>query len=288
MHATTATPPPLPHGELVTLADRGELFVRRVDGTDSLPTVLIHGWQVTADLNFFPVLGACPTRPVIAADLRGHGRSVYPEAQFSLADAADDIAALLRHFGHERAIVLGYSLGTAVAQVMVQRHPDMVAGMVLAGGLLEPNVRVRDKVFDRIGGWFATAQRLTAGRRIAHGIVSKSARENPALESLRGWLVTEMERGHSATLRSAGRALASFDGRPIADTHRVPTTVVITRRDRLVPPKRQELLAAAWRADVIDLDADHDAPLAQPQRFVAACVAAIERVRANVEVAASS
>jgi pimeloyl-ACP methyl ester carboxylesterase len=273
-------PPTLPRGEVRAGPGRGELFVRTADCPQgALPVLLIHGWQATADLNFHPVFAPLAARhAVIAADLRGHGRSLYPEDAFTLEDAADDNAALLRDLDVTRCIVVGYSIGTAVAQVLVDRHPDVVAGLVLVGGELAPDRRPHEKVYDRAGGWQGTAQRTTSGRWGAHRLVDKAAKEHPAAEHLRGWLVAEMERGHTGSIRAAGRALARFDGRPIAGRHKVPTAVVITRRDRLVRPARQERLAQAWDAAVFDLDADHDAPLARPRELTAAVLDAIGSV----------
>ncbi|HUR78276.1 MAG TPA: alpha/beta fold hydrolase, partial [Acidimicrobiales bacterium] len=115
--------------------------MRRVahDNPAALPVLLLHGWQASADLNFAPLFGPLSElHPVIAPDLRGHGRSLYPEEPFTIEDAADDAAALLADLGVARAVVLGYSLGTAVAQMMVARHRSLVAGIVLMGGELAP------------------------------------------------------------------------------------------------------------------------------------------------------
>lgn len=280
MPSATVNPPLLPFGELRAVPGRGEVFVRRAasDEEVALPVLLLHGWQASADLNFFPLFGRLSAaHPVIAPDLRGHGRSLYPEEPFTIEDAADDAAALLADLGVASAIVLGYSLGTAVAQMMVARHRAMVAGIVLMGGELAPRRRPHEMVYDRIGGWASTAQRLSNGRSAAHRIVSKSARENPAVEQHRDWLAREMERGHTASLRAAGRALASFDGRAIAaDNAGLPAVVVVTERDRLVRPSRQRDLARAWRAKEQSLDADHDAPLARPAEFAAAAFEAVD------------
>lgn len=281
---TPINPPPLPTGRVIPLGGRGELFVRTVDGPSSTPVLLIHGWQATADLNFFPLFAPLGMRhPVVAADLRGHGRSVLPEVPFTLEDAADDHAALLDALHVDRAIVVGYSIGTAVTQMLVARHPDRVAGIVLVGGELAPRSRPHEKVYDRIGGWQGTVQRLTTGRWGAHRLVDKAVKENSGAEELRGWLVTEMERGHTASLRAAGRALTRFDGRSIAAAaHGIPASVVVTRRDALVRPARQERLAEAWNARTVDLDADHDAPVAQPAAFVDAVLDGIAPIQAIV------
>jgi pimeloyl-ACP methyl ester carboxylesterase len=255
------------------------LFVRSVDGPPAARVaLLIHGWQATADLNFHPLFAALGrTHRVLAPDLRGHGRSLYPEEPFTLEDAADDFAGLIRDLGIGSVTLVGYSIGTAVAQTLADRHPALVDGMVLIGGELEPRTRPHEQVYDRLGDWLGTALRLTNGRWAAHRLVGKAARETPEAERLRGWLVQEMERGHPASLRAAGRALARFDGRPVAAARpEIPVVSVITRRDRLVRPARQERLAAAWRAQVVNLDADHDAPLAQPEAFSNAVIDALQ------------
>ena len=276
-------PPPLPFGEVRSVPGRGELFVRRNDlDAPDRPVLLIHGWQATADLNFFALYGPLgERRAFIASDLRGHGRSLYPDGRFTLEAAADDNAALLRDLGVDSALVVGYSIGTAVAQVLVDRHPDLVAGLVLMAGEFAPARRPHEKIYNRIGGWQGSIQRLTEGRWGAHRLVDKAARETPSIEALRTWLVRETERGHCGSIRSAGRALGRFDGRAIAARHRVPAMAVITRRDHLVRPVRQETLAGAWRAGRIDLDADHDAPVARPEAFADAAMEAIERVAAH-------
>jgi 3-oxoadipate enol-lactonase len=265
---------------VISLEGRGEFFVRHVPGpSGALPCLLIHGWQATADINFFSLFAPLGERhPVIAADLRGHGRSTYPEDGFTLEAAADDNAALLRAMGVERAIVVGYSIGTAVAQVMTERHPRLVAGLVLAGGELLPNLRRREKVELRIGGWIATMQRLSEGRRGAHALVTRAKRTNPSIDSLRPWLVAEMERGHPGSIRAAGRALGGFDGSTIAATHTLPVATVVATHDKLVHPDRQRRLTDAWHAHAVVLDADHDAPVACPDRFADALLSAIDHV----------
>ena len=54
-----------------------------------------------------------------------------PGARFRLADCADDAAALLDVLGIDQAIVVGYSMGGPIAQLLWHRHPEKVAGLVL-------------------------------------------------------------------------------------------------------------------------------------------------------------
>ena len=67
----------LPTGRIVNVPSRGEMFLREASGPDaSLPVVLLHGWTLSADLNWFSggYRVASSHGPMIAPDLRGHGR----------------------------------------------------------------------------------------------------------------------------------------------------------------------------------------------------------------------
>lgn len=69
---------------------------------------------------------------MLAFDARGHGRSEKPEVTPTMADFADDAAALMDAVGWERAHVVGYSFGGMVAQHMALRHPTRIERLVLA------------------------------------------------------------------------------------------------------------------------------------------------------------
>ena len=69
---------------------------------------------------------------MISHDQRGLGRSDKPDVRYSMADYADDAAALMASQGWDSAHVVGVSFGGMVAQELALRHPARVRRLVLA------------------------------------------------------------------------------------------------------------------------------------------------------------
>jgi 3-oxoadipate enol-lactonase len=69
---------------------------------------------------------------VLSYDQRGLGQSGKPEAEYTMADYADDAAGLLDALGWGRVPVMGVSFGGMVAQELALRHPEKVNALVLA------------------------------------------------------------------------------------------------------------------------------------------------------------
>src|SRR5690348_2436288 len=126
--------PPLPMGRRIELPGRGTTFVRCIEGPPGAPTVvLLHGWIASGGLNWFNAFEPLAQRyNVVAPDLRGHGRGLRSRRRFRLADCADDVAALIDHYDTGPVIAVGYSMGGPVSQLLWRRHPEQVAGLVLA------------------------------------------------------------------------------------------------------------------------------------------------------------
>jgi pimeloyl-ACP methyl ester carboxylesterase len=106
------------------------------DGGEDAPAVLfIHGWGCLAYAwrrNLQPV--ATAGYRALAPDLRGHGWSDKPpdDAAYTTDALADMVRGVLDAAGVERALVVGHSMGAAIALRLAQRAPTRVAGLVLA------------------------------------------------------------------------------------------------------------------------------------------------------------
>ena len=105
-------------------------FERAGDGP---PLLFISG--TGGDLRVQPNVFASPLAKafdLLAYDQRGLGRTDKPDVPYTMADYADDAAALLDHVGWDEALVVGVSFGGMVAQELVLRHPTRVKRLVLA------------------------------------------------------------------------------------------------------------------------------------------------------------
>lgn len=272
----------LPTGRFVELPGRGVTFVREVPGPVGAPTiVLLHGWTATADLNWFRTFDAFGQYyRVLAMDLRGHGRGIRPRAYFRLEHCADDVLALADVFGIDRVIPVGYSMGGAVAQLVAQRHPTRVAGLVLCStaASFRSNSGAERVMWNGVMPAVAAALTLTPNamrqQLLSRYVLVRSEAGTPP------WMLDEMRRNDPAMIAQAGAALGRFDSRGWIGTLDVPIAVVVTTLDATVPTARQRKLAALIpKAAVFEVEADHRAAVTDAPVWTAAALRALATVR---------
>ena len=115
----------------MTYADVNGLHLYYEEHGSGDPLVLLHG-GIHAGETFGAILPQLAEgRRVIAVDLQAHGHTADIDRPLRPELMADDIAALIEHLGLERADVMGYSLGGAVALRTAIQHPDRVRRLVV-------------------------------------------------------------------------------------------------------------------------------------------------------------
>ena len=116
-------------GSAVALVNGIELAYQ-VFGTGS-PLVLLHGGFGSVEMFGPNVELLAAGRRVIGVDLQSHGRSPAADRPMQFETMADDIAALIKELKLERAAIMGFSLGGAVALRTAIQHPELVERLVL-------------------------------------------------------------------------------------------------------------------------------------------------------------
>jgi len=115
----------LPTGVTLEYSEQGD--------PDGVPVILLHGYTDSRH-SWNLVLPRLPPRyRVFAISQRGHGESSKPVDAYRVADFAGDVTAFLDAKGIDRAIIVGHSMGSMVAQQFSIAHPRRVQALVITG-----------------------------------------------------------------------------------------------------------------------------------------------------------
>ncbi len=261
------------------LKGRGRIRVVEYAGPEGAPTLmLLHGLAATGPLNWFTAFSELAERyHVVAVDHRGHGQGIRTR-WFRLRDCADDVVAVADALGVREFIAVGYSMGGPIAKLCWSRHPERVRGLVLCATArhFTPQYPILTR---------ALLPGAVVGARLAPKLVLRQIIESMVRDiggaKARDFVRREMSGSDPAALAQATRAIIRFSSRDWASSIAVPTAVIVTTRDNVVPTRRQYRLAAAIPgARQFEVDGDHFACANRETTFVPKLVAACNHVDA--------
>lgn len=162
-----------------------------------------------------------------ALTLPGHATPGEPE---SIAEMADAVADALRERGIDDAILVGNSMGGAIALELALRHEPWLRAVALVGS--GAKLRVSAAIFDAIRADFPAAVTMLTGYFFAE-----------PREDLAGPIAAEMLRvGREQTLRDFA-ACDGFDVSARLGEIDIPVMALTGERDVMTPPKFAALLA---------------------------------------------
>ncbi len=249
-----------------------EFFVRETGPVDAPVLLLIHGWGDHGVVVFHRMIPDFAAHyRVVTIDNRNTSKTDRIRSKFTVADAADDIAGVLGVLGIAEVDAFGYSMGGMIAQELVRRHPGVVRRLILSGtaasaprkDTLEARIihglSLVARAFERVSrSEFSYARTKYL---VAMGAVAPEHEE---------WAWTQHMNRDPDMYWNAGLAIAHYDARDSARKLDLPTLVVITTHDQLMPPDAQyELASLLPDPQVVELiDARHEAPLTHWDRYV--------------------
>ncbi|MEU3645713.1 alpha/beta hydrolase [Lentzea sp. NPDC034063] len=256
----------------------------QVHGEAGTPVLLLPGGAEACD-GFFPGLpeglAANPGARVIVHDRPGTGTNAEDG---SLADAASHLSALVDRLGCGPVVVVGQSLGGAVAVLLARDHPEQVAGLVLLDPtpINDPGVCAG---LERMMGLFGKLAAVPGLRRPLAATFRSAALRSARGRDLRPDCLAALERTADLDIRTLARAVRGITeisrGVRESDLPRLPSVLVTADRkpDHAVR-LAHDRLATALGADVAAWPgATHSVHLDHPDEVLATVRDLIARVQ---------
>jgi pimeloyl-ACP methyl ester carboxylesterase len=244
--------------------------------------VLVHGIAGSSETwgRVMPRLAERAT--VVAPDLLGHGGSTRHAGDYSLGALAAGIRDLMIALGHERATLIGHSLGGGVALQFAYQFPERCERLVLvASGGLGKEVAFHLRALSFPGVEYLVAPAFiprfhAVGAAVVGWLRHIGLRPAPTLEEfLRGYgslMDGDSRRAFFHTLHSVvdpgGQRVSALDRLYLAEGR--PTAIVWGDRDPIIPVDHGRAAHEAMRGSVLHIleGVGHFPQHDQPDEFV--------------------
>jgi class 3 adenylate cyclase/pimeloyl-ACP methyl ester carboxylesterase len=176
---------------------------------------------------------------VVSFDKRGQGLSDRVSGIASLEERMDDVRAVMDAIGSQRAVLAGFSEGSAMSILFAATYPDRVSHLVLYGSVVHSGHSRSDEAFaasleSRIAAW-GTGQSM----KLVVGTRDQNEREMALLGKYERLASSP---GAYRTILLMNRRI---DVTSILPNVRVPALVLHSRADAIVPAEEGRKLAAA-------------------------------------------
>ncbi len=248
------------------LKREGVRLFYHVWGTEGPGVVLVHGLGSCGEDWPFQVERWQRHYRLVAPDLRGHGQSAPIRAPVTVADFADDVAAIVQAADVAPAHVVGLSLGGMVAQELALRHPELVRSLVLVNTFCRLRVRGWR---DRRRIWARTlALRLLPMSFVARSTARRLFPQPEDAELYRA-PVKRLRGNDRRSIWLAWQAIRHHDTCDRLEHVRVPTLVVHGEEDTTVSYVDCQVLAQRIPGAQLKTipNSGHATPLDAPNRF---------------------
>ena len=224
--------------------------------------VYLHGLG-SSSAPYFAEVASSPglrDRRSLLLDLLGYGISDRPaDAGYTMEEHADWVATALRSAEVSGAQVIAHSMGGAIALLLADRHPELIASLILIDSNLDPAPEIPRPGSSLIARYGETV--------FLHGGGYQEVLERVGPQ----WAATMRLAGPVALYRSAA-SLARFEGREILKSLDIPRTYLYPAADG--PLEGADALTASGVRVIALADCGHNITLDNPVGFVDAVLAA--------------
>jgi len=194
-------------------------------GAGDPPLLFVHGWSCDHTFLGPQVEHFRRAQRVVAVDLRGHGASDRPRQRYAMGGYADDLAWLCRELGLTRPIVVGHSMGGAIAIELAARYPEVPAALVLLDAPVLPIPRVLENVAPILDGLRGPDYRAVAKAYVRDYLTLPTDRRTLAYQ-----VPERLASGSQWVMASALAEMFAHDGAAALGACRVPVLYVSANR----------------------------------------------------------
>lgn len=231
------------------------------EGDGRVTLLLVHGWGGSGSGRFWiPLLEHLDLSGirVIAADLRGHGKSDRPTLGFSTENFAKDMFAVLEHAEAKRSILVGYSMSAKWVQWMSCMEPERVAGQILISPAPALALPLTD---DMLNDWLAAATQ----RSRFEGWLQQFVKQPLAPEIVNAYF-KDLSGTVEHSLRETFNMCRTGEFIGLLSATRAATLAISGLHDPVLPPRlvRDEVVTRIPGARLALVDCGHEIPLERP------------------------
>jgi pimeloyl-ACP methyl ester carboxylesterase len=244
--------------------------------------LLIHGIAGTLE-NWQAVTGPLARQyTVVAPDLPGHGGSAPSAGDYSLGALATGLRDLLVALGHERATLVGHSLGGGIAMQFAYQFPEITERLVLvsSGGLgPEVSALLRAAALPGADQFIAATAALghNLGSKVARGLGVLGLRVSTDIAVVAGGYASLVDRERRTAFLATLHGVIGTGGQRIHAGDRLylaegmPIQIIWGERDPIIPVQHARNAHEAMPGSQLEIfkGVGHLPQLERPERFIA-------------------
>lgn len=258
------------------------------DMGDGPAVILIHGWPLTGDMWEYQTLALLEAGfRVITYDRRGFGQSGHPAIGYTYDTFADDLAAVIDHFGLPKVSLVGFSMGGGEIARYLSRHGSSKVGRAVLVSSVVPYMLKTDTNPDGVEPdvFEGMKQQIRKDRfaflkTFAKDFYGVGWMSSPVSDGILDWsFILAIMASPKATIDCVD-AFGRTDFRPDLAAFDIPTLVIHGTGDKTVPidPSGRAAAAGIAGAELIEYDGEpHGLFATAPDRLNSDLIAFLRR-----------
>ncbi|MEP7337808.1 MAG: alpha/beta hydrolase [Acidobacteriota bacterium] len=260
----------------IELPNKLKFYYAEQGSASGIPVIFLHG--ITDSWRSFEL--ALPHLPksihALALSQRGHGDSARPAENYRPQDFSADVAAFMDALKLRRAVIVGHSMGSYIAQKFAMDYPERTMGLVLIGSFttLRGNAQIKEL-------WDSTFSKLAdpIDPDFVKGF-QQSTINKPVPQEFLDVVVQESLKAPTSVWQAALKGLMESDNSGELGRIKAPTLIVWGDKDSFFPRNEQEVLAKAISGSqfLVYPGIGHAPHWEDPKRFAGDLTAFIDRV----------